>query len=146
MTMPKLLLVLLVGLIFEAIGVVYLGRGLKQIGEVSKVSAPEIARVVRRGATNPSILAGVFFEAIFFAVLLVLLSKADVSLVWPLTSLGFVLTTIAARFFLHEQVSLVRWGGVLLITLGAALVSGSQQSGPSESPTSSTDPAELRAP
>jgi uncharacterized membrane protein len=58
--------------------------------------------------------------------LLYLLAHRDVSLIWPLTSLGFVLTALMARFLLGEQVSMVRWTGVILIVLGAALVSWSE--------------------
>ena len=120
--LTKLLILLLVGLLFEAVGVVYLNKGLKQIGEVQKISAPEIARIIMNGATNHNILLGVFFEAIFFGTLLVLMSKGTVSFIWPLTSLGFVLTTIAAKFILHEEVSWLRWMGVLLIMLGAGVI------------------------
>ena len=121
--MAKLLVILLIGLGFEAVGVVYLNKGLRQVGEVEKVSVAEVMRVVRSGAANPNILLGVFFEAVFFGTLLVLMSRgAEVSFIWPLTALGFVFTTLAARFILREEVPLLRWGGVLLIMLGAALI------------------------
>jgi drug/metabolite transporter (DMT)-like permease len=125
--MAKLLIVLLIGLCFEAVGVVYLNQGLKHVGEVQKISASEIARVIKNGATNGNILLGVLFEAIFFGTLLYLMSQGTVSFIWPLTSLGFVLTTIAAKFYLHEEVSLLRWGGVLLIMLGAGLITYSEK-------------------
>ena len=79
--MAKLLTLLLVGLLFEAIGVVLLNKGIKEIGDVPHVNAAEIIRVVRTGATNPNILLGVFFEAIFFGCLLILMSKGDVSFI-----------------------------------------------------------------
>lgn len=125
--MLKFVVILIIGLVLEAVGVVLLSRGLKQIGEMERVSVSEIVRIVKAGATQPSILAGVAFEAAFFGILIYLLSRADVSLVWPLTSLGFVITTLAARFFLHESVSGLRWAGVILIVLGAGLVSWSEQ-------------------
>jgi drug/metabolite transporter (DMT)-like permease len=123
----KLLIILLLALTVEAVGVVFLSKGLKQIGEAQSVTVREIARVIRRGAGNPSILLGVALEAAFFGALLYLLSQKDVSLIWPLTSLGFVLTAVSARLILHEQVSGVRWAGVLLIVLGAGLVSYSEK-------------------
>lgn len=128
--MAKLLTLLLVGLLFEAIGVVLLNKGIKEMGDVPHVNAAEIIRVVRTGATNPNILLGVFFEAIFFGCLLILMSKGDVSFIWPLTSLGFVLTTVAARFYLREQVSALRWLGVLLIMLGAGLITWTEKNKP----------------
>jgi drug/metabolite transporter (DMT)-like permease len=124
--MTRVLIILLFALVIEAMGVVFLSRGLKEIGELREVSLVEILGVVRRGAANPSLLTGVVFEAIFFGALLYLLSQREVSLVWPLTSLGFVITVLAARWILHEEVSWVRWCGVILIVLGACLVSYSE--------------------
>ena len=141
--MTKLLTILLIALVFEAIGVVFLSRGLKEIGELRQVSFAEITRLISRGVTNPHLLLGVFFEALFFVGLLMLMSKADVSFVWPLTSLSFVLTTIAAKLYLEEQVPMARWLGVCLIMLGAGLITWSEKdktpAPPNESaPTSSS--------
>jgi drug/metabolite transporter (DMT)-like permease len=118
----KFILIMLIALVFEAIGVVFLSAGLKQIGEPKTMNAPEITSLITRGATNKNILMGVFFEAIFFGFLLYMLSQKDVSIVWPLTALGFVITSLAAKIFLNEEISSVRWTGICLIVLGAGLV------------------------
>jgi drug/metabolite transporter (DMT)-like permease len=125
--MAKLLVILIIGLMLEALGVVYLSKGLKQIGEPAKMSVPEIRRLVVRGATNGNILLGVLMETLFFITLLILLKLWDVSLVWPLTSLGFVLTALAAKYIRHEEISTMRWTGVILIVLGAVLVGYSEK-------------------
>jgi len=125
--MTKLIAILLIGLVLEAVGVVFLSQGLHEIGEVKKISAAEIGRIIGRGACNRNILLGVLFETMFFAVLLYLLSQRDVSLIWPLTSLGFVITALAARMVRHEEVSALRWTGVAIIVIGAALVAWSEQ-------------------
>lgn len=125
--MTKVLVVLILALILEAVGVVFLSQGLKQIGQVQSISAREIGRILVKGATNGNILVGVALEAAFFGALLYLLSQRDVSLIWPLTSLGFVITALSAKFILHEEVSATRWAGVMLIVLGAALVSYSEK-------------------
>ena len=44
--MTKLIVVLLIGLVFEAVGVVLLSQGLHEIGEVKQISAGEIARII----------------------------------------------------------------------------------------------------
>ena len=59
--------------------------------------------------------------------LLLLMSKSDISFLWPMTALSFVFTTIAARIYLHEYVSSTRWAGVVLIVIGAALITWSQK-------------------
>lgn len=120
--MSKILIILIAGLVCEAIGVVFLSKGLKQIGEVKQVTAAEIWRAVKAGASNRNILLGVALEAAFFVALLVLLSRSDVSFIWPLTAMGFVLTTLTAKYLLHEEIPPMRWCGVLLIMLGAGLI------------------------
>jgi len=53
--MAKLLLILLVGLVFEATGVVLLKKGITQIGEVQKINVAEVLRVAKAGIANPNI-------------------------------------------------------------------------------------------
>lgn len=125
--MTKVLIVLIVALVLEAIGVVFLSRGLKQIGEVERVTVTEVVRIIRKGIVNPSILLGIALETVFFGALIYLLSQRDVSLIWPLTALGFVLTALAAKFILREEIHWTRWFGVVLIVVGAAMVSYSEK-------------------
>lgn len=120
--MTKLLLILFVGLCFETMGVVMLSQGLKRLEGPKSYSIPEIARMVGRAITNKQIVLGVACEAVFFFCLLTMMSRADVSFVWPLTSLTFVFSTFAARFYLREEIDGMRWAGVMLIVLGAGLI------------------------
>jgi len=140
--MAKLIVFLLIALTLEAVGVVLLSQGLRQIGELQQVTFSEVARIVGRGLTNSSILLGILFETIFFAALLIMLKNWDVSLIWPLTSLGFVLTTLAAKYIRHEDVTALRWSGVLLIMIGASLVGWSEKSKTPAAPKAAlADPA-----
>jgi drug/metabolite transporter (DMT)-like permease len=125
--MVKVIVILLIALVFEAVGVVLLSAGLKELGEMPKMTFQALGAMLRQGITQPKILLGIFCELIFFGFLIVLLKRNDVSLIWPLTSLGFVLTALSARFILHEHVSTSRWIGVLLIMAGAAMVSWSER-------------------
>jgi drug/metabolite transporter (DMT)-like permease len=128
--MAKLLLILLIGLAFESTGVVLLKKGITQIGELKGISLTEIVRVVKAGVSNPQIWLGVLCEAIFFVCLLVLMSKSDISFLWPLTALSFVFATFAAIWFLGERVSPARWVGVIFIMIGAAFISYSEHARP----------------
>src|SRR5260221_1908127 len=126
--MAKLIVFLLFALTLEAVGVVLLSQGLRQIGDLQQITFGEVARVVGRGLVNSCILLGIVFEPIFFAALLIMLKNWDVSLIWPLTSLGFVLTTLAAKYIRHEDVTALRWSGVVSIMIGASLVGWSEKS------------------
>jgi drug/metabolite transporter (DMT)-like permease len=134
--MVKLLSILIIGLVFESAGVVSLKLGITQIGDMKAVSVAELVKVVKAGVTNVNVLLGVFCEAVFFASLLVLMAKSDISFLWPLTSLSFVFATFAAMWFLHERVSSVRWAGVVFIMIGAALISYSEHAKPEARPPS----------
>jgi drug/metabolite transporter (DMT)-like permease len=125
--MAKILLVLIVAAIIESAGVIILTRGLKELQGVREITVSEIVRVVKSVVTNGKILGGTALEAIFYASLLYLLSKSDVSFIWPLTSLGFIFTTLAAEMFFNEKVTATRWAGVLLIAVGVCLISYSEK-------------------
>jgi drug/metabolite transporter (DMT)-like permease len=144
--MIKLLLILIVGLVFESTGVILLKKGMNVIGEMHGYNAVEIFRVVKAGATNPQILMGVFFEALFFACLLVLMSKSEISFLWPLTALSFVFATFAAMIFLGESVSWIRWIGVALIMLGAAFISYSEHAKEKPAPPANQSSASVNNP
>lgn len=120
--MTRMVLVLLFGLVMEAVGVVLISKGQKSLQTRFEPRVEVVVQMAREALASPALLAGVAFEAAFFGCLLFLLSRFDVSLVWPLTSLSLVVTTLTARIVLHEQVSGLRWAGVGFILFGAAIV------------------------
>lgn len=101
-------------------GNLLLTMGLHRVGSLLGRSA----LVYITSLFNPLVAAGVALLSIWMLSHMTLLSWADLSYVVPVTSLGYVLTAVVGRVFLHEQVSWQRWGGVLLIVLGVILVSG----------------------
>ena len=82
--MLRLVLVLLFGLACEALGVVLIARGQKQLPPMTAVSAGELIRLARNGAGNLNLAAGVALEAVFFGCLLFLLRTMSIYL--PSTS------------------------------------------------------------
>jgi drug/metabolite transporter (DMT)-like permease len=125
--MVKVLLILFIGLVFESTGVILLKKGMGRIGQPNPANPSQILRAIKTGAVNPQILLGVFFEALFFLCLLLLMARRDISFLWPLTGLSFVFATFAAIWFLHEHVGPLRWAGVVLIMIGAALITYTEQ-------------------
>lgn len=70
---------------------------------------------------QPWVVAGIVLLIAWTAMRIRLLGQADLSYVLPITAIGYVLNAAAAAIFLHEQVSLGRWTGTLLIVAGAGL-------------------------
>ena len=100
-----------------------IAKGMKQVGEISTTQPQKLLRIVRKLAKSPSIWLGFLFQACTFFLLLTLLSWANLSLVIPLASSGYVVNMLGARFLLKEKVAKERWLGTLLIGAGVALVS-----------------------
>jgi drug/metabolite transporter (DMT)-like permease len=107
----------------DSAGDVFLTRGMKQVGEISTLNLKALLAIGGRVITNKSFLSGIFFIAVTFFSFLIVLSWADLSLVFPAKSLVYVFSTLGAKFFLKETVTFQRWEGILLVCFGVALTS-----------------------
>jgi len=145
--MSKILIILVIAFTFEAFGVIALKKGLDEIRAqytARKDTMPtwkNVVRLVGNWFTNKNVLFGLLLETIFFVLLQYLIGQRDVSFVWPLTAISFILTTLAAQFILHERVDFMRWSGVALIVLGAAFISYSEHSKEKAAPPAAIESA-----
>jgi drug/metabolite transporter (DMT)-like permease len=71
---------------------------------------------------TPWIAVGIALLIGFFASYLTALSWADLTYVLPATAFGNVIVALLSRFWLHESISLQRWAGIVLITVGVGFV------------------------
>ena len=109
-----------ISVVTNTVGNVLLSVGMHKV-QISPASYPlELLRMF----TNPWIDAGVLLLIVWLASQLSLLSWADLSYVLPVTSASYVLTAVLGRVFLHESVSLARWSGIFMISIGVMLVMG----------------------
>jgi drug/metabolite transporter (DMT)-like permease len=111
-------LVLAVVTLTSAFGDTLLSRGMKELGPVSLHHPAELIHAV----LTPWVGSGIVLLIGFFASYLTALSWADLTYVLPASSLGYVIMTLLARFWLHEHVSPLRWLGVVFITAGVGFV------------------------
>lgn len=104
--------------IFAATGDSFLSHGMKQLGSVSLQHWTTVIFAI----LNPSVALGILLLLGFFISYTTALSWADLTYVLPASSLGYVLLALIAKFVLHEQVTLARWLGILLISAGVGFV------------------------
>jgi uncharacterized membrane protein len=117
---------------FGSVGDSLLAHGMQQVGSIS----PSHLSTTVFAVLNPWVAVGILFLLGFFASYLSALSWADLTYVLPATSLGYVIVTLIAKFGLHEQVSPMRWLGILLITAGVGFVTrGPELTPPKEDAT-----------
>jgi len=71
---------------------------------------------------QPWVALGVVLLIAWMLSRMTMLSWADLSYVAPVTAIGYVLVALEGRLFLHEEIGLKRWAGIVLIVAGVALV------------------------
>jgi drug/metabolite transporter (DMT)-like permease len=95
-----------------------LSRGMTNLPVISLAHPSTLIAAV----FTPWIALGIALLIGFFASYLTALSWADLTFVLPATAFGNVIVALFARFWLHENISLERWAGIALITLGVGFV------------------------
>ena len=94
-----------------------LTKGMQQIGDPGNSPLALIGALF-----HPWVALGVVLLIAWTASHMALLSWADLSYVLPVTSIAYVFTALAGKWFLGETVSLKRWAGIVLVTAGVTVV------------------------
>ena len=105
-----------------SVGQLFMKSGMAQVGEISSVGALLNPHTVWSMVTNIRVVGGLLFEVMAVFLWLGALSSLDVSVMYPLTSLGIVLAALLALVFLGEHVSALRWTGIALVASGSFLI------------------------
>jgi drug/metabolite transporter (DMT)-like permease len=71
---------------------------------------------------DPWIIVGICFLIGFFCTYITALSWADLTYVLPATAISYVFMALLAKIFLHENVTVAHWAGIVLITVGVGFV------------------------
>lgn len=74
---------------------------------------------------NPFIFFGFACFAASSLFWLVVLSRLELSFVYPMVSVAYVIVALASLIFFKENVTLLRWVGISVIILGVFLISRS---------------------
>lgn len=95
-----------------------LARGMTAIPAISIMHPVNLVAAV----FTPWIAVGIVLLIGFFSSYLNALSWADLTFVMPATALGNVIVELLSRFWLHEAISVERWAGVAMVTIGVSFV------------------------
>jgi drug/metabolite transporter (DMT)-like permease len=115
---PRQYLVLGLVALSAPLGDTCLSRGMTRLPAITLAHPGTLIAAV----FTPWIAAGIVLLIGFFASYLTALSWADLTFVLPATAFGNVIVALLARFWLHEPISIERWMGIALITLGVSFV------------------------
>jgi len=115
-------LIFFASIILSIAGQLLMKQGMNQIGAfpLSQLLVKIIPMFL-----NPWVFSGLVafgFSSIFW---LVILSRMDLSLVYPMVSIAYVIIAFASLILFKESISLLRWISIAIICFGVILISRS---------------------
>jgi multidrug transporter EmrE-like cation transporter len=116
------LILVAICIVFGAVGQILMKNGMSQIGEIGGLSKLLNMTTIFRMFSNVYVIFGLILYAISAFLWLGALSSLNVSFMYPLLSIGYVLTALLGLVFLQESVTFLRWGGILFIVIGCFLI------------------------
>jgi len=118
--MITLIILILIPVFLGSFAQVSMKKGLLDLGgiELKELLSKKLFTTV----FQKNVLTGLILYSISTLFWLVVLSKAELSFVYPLIALGYIVTAFLAKIIFNEVISPIRWLGILLIVAGAFLI------------------------
>lgn len=115
---------ILSGVLLNALAQLLLKAGTNAVGTIH-LTADNWFRVGLQVATQLPIIGGLSCYVISVVVWIIGLSRVDVTIAYPMLSLGYVVSALGAWWFLGEPISAQRLLGIAVIIIGVAILTRS---------------------
>lgn len=115
---------ILAGVLLNAAAQLLLKAGTNAVGHF-EFSASNIVPIGLRLALEPTILGGVACYVVSLVVWIMALSRVEVSIAYPMLSIGYVINAVAAWYLFGESLTALRLTGIGFIVVGVFLVARS---------------------
>jgi drug/metabolite transporter (DMT)-like permease len=115
---------LFLGICLNAVAQLLLKAGTNAVGAIHLTAENWFATGIKL-ATQLPILGGLSCYVISVGVWIIGLSRVDVTIAYPLLSLGYIINAIGAWYFLGEVMSAQRVLAIAVIIIGVALLTRS---------------------
>jgi drug/metabolite transporter (DMT)-like permease len=113
------IVLLVIDILMVVAGQFLIKHGVNQVGRFGDMG---VAKFLLGALTNVHVITGIGLYALSAIVWLALLSRVELSVAYPMLSLGYVLIVLVAWVFLGEPMTVWKAMGVVLIALGVWLV------------------------
>jgi multidrug transporter EmrE-like cation transporter len=114
----------LAGVLLNAAAQLLLKAGTNAVGHF-EFSSSNLVPVGLRLAFEPHILGGVACYVVSLVVWIMALSRVEVSIAYPMLSIGYVINAVAAWYLFGESLTALRMAGIGFIVVGVFLVARS---------------------
>ncbi len=112
---------ILTGILLNAVAQLLLKKGTNAVGAIH-LNAENWLSTGLQLATQLPIIGGLSCYVISVVVWIIGLSRVDVTIAYPLLSIGYIVNAIGAWYFLGEVLSLQRMLAIGIIIIGVALL------------------------
>jgi multidrug transporter EmrE-like cation transporter len=109
------------GVLLNAVAQLLLKAGARNVGEIHLTMQNWFVIGLKVAAQLP-IIGGLTCYVLSVVLWIIALSRVDVSIAYPMLSLGYVVTAVGAWYFFGEPVSLQRLLAICVILVGVALL------------------------
>lgn len=120
--MLQYLPIILLGVLLNAVAQLALKQGMRQIGEFEFALANALPIGWQVG-TNPYVAFGLACYVFSVGIWILVLSRVEVSLAYPMLSVGYVVNALAAWWLFGENLTPTRIAGIAVICFGVWLLS-----------------------
>ena len=111
---------ILISIAMGAGGQIFIKKGLNNIGIIDFSNG--FITAYMKIFYSPLILFGLVIYALGVFFWLYGLSKVDLSFAFPFVSLSYLMVFVLSWWFLGENISLIRWSGMIIICFGVFVV------------------------
>ena len=115
---------ILFGVFLNAAAQLALKAGMIRIGTFT-FTLENLLPIGLKAATTPAVLAGLLCYGVSVIIWMMVLSRIEVGIAYPLVSLGYIITAIAAYFMFNEPLTATRIIGIVVIMVGVYLITRS---------------------
>lgn len=123
MTLSTFLLIL-TGVLLNAVAQLALKASVTDMGPIS-ITMETAMPVLSRLATEPWLWLGLFCYGFSVVVWILALSRVDVSIAYPMLSIGYIVNALAAWALLGESLNTHRIVGIGVIIIGVVILTRS---------------------
>jgi len=108
-----------INIILAVVGQTITKIGITKIGSFTSMPIKDF---IAKAFLSPLVLLGLFLYVISAVVWFMVLSKIDLSVAYPMLSLGYILILLISYFYLGEPLTLIKFIGVIFICGGVYLI------------------------
>jgi multidrug transporter EmrE-like cation transporter len=112
---------ILFGVLLNSFAQILLKLGMQKIGHFD-MTMSNVVPIGLQVATSLPIIGGIACYVVSILVWLIVLSRVEVSVAYPMVSLGYIVAALAGYYWLGEALGPMRVGGIVVIMIGVWMV------------------------